>query len=138
MAVLLWAFLKGLAILLVSGALLALAAVLLPRLLAWWERREAARLGLEAVSPAPALPAREKPLAAAAAPGPAAPAPPSSLAPGAPLEEPLVAAAIGLALTLYQEEQKGSPVSLRPEGPSPWALAGRWEIMARRLNLPKR
>ena len=138
---LLWALIKGLAALLVTGAILALTGTLLPRLLAWWEQREAARLGLE--SGTPALPVREKtavperPLV-----GPAAPEfPPSpAAAAAAPAPEPLVAAAIALALTLYQESQQQQPApALAGEaGPSPWTLAGRWLAMERRLTLPKR
>jgi len=138
MTLLLWPLIKGLAALLVSGAVLALMAPLLPRLLGWWEQREAARLGLEPV--APVLPAREKTAAPEGPlPGPLAPEFPPPLAAATPVaaaEEPLVAAAIALALTLFQEEQQPAPAAAA--GPSPWALAGRWLAMERRLNLPKR
>jgi hypothetical protein len=141
--VLLGALLKGLAALLVTGGLLALTATWLPRLLRWWEGREAARLGLEV--PAPVLPVREQAAAPpeALASGAGAPdfRPPFAGAPAAPAveaEEPLVAAAIALALTLYQEEQRPLPALAGGAGPSPWSLAGRWGAMERRLNLPKR
>jgi len=138
--VLVWALLKGLAALLASGALLALMAPLLPRLLGWWEQREAARLGLEPV--APVLPVREQ-AAEASPPGVGAPElrtplPAAPAAPGAEAEEPLVAAAIGLALTLFQKEQQPAPAPVGGAGPSPWTLSGRWRAMERRLNLPKR
>jgi hypothetical protein len=139
--VVLWASIKGLAVLLFSGALLALLAVFMPRLLKWWERREAARLGLEETVPVPGLPGRERAPSPSPAPsGPAALGPHQPhLAPaGAAADEPLVAAAIGLALTLYQEEQRETLVLPRSEASSPWAQAGRWQAMQARLNLPKR
>jgi hypothetical protein len=55
-------------------------------------------------------------------------------------EEPLLAAAIGLALTLYQQE----PVRVlevqaaAAGGGSAWALSGRWQAMQARINMQKR
>ncbi len=130
----------GVVVILVFGGLLALAAVFLPRLLKHGEAGFEARWGVEEMGPggfnlaetvssreverpAPTLPPRE---AAAARPGTEA-------------DDPLLAAAIGLALTLYQQGQvrpAAGPAPARVE--SVWALSGRWQAMQARLYRQKR
>ncbi|MBI4642951.1 MAG: hypothetical protein HY790_11150 [Deltaproteobacteria bacterium] len=130
----------GVVVILVLGGLLALSAVYLPRLLRLGEAGLEGKWGMgemepglfeqaepvpppERERPAPVLPPRE-PLAARLGTGP---------------EEPLLAAAIALALTLDQQEQR--PVrqaeTALPVG-SPWALSGRWQAMQARINMQKR
>ncbi len=138
MGVLVQGCLLGLAVLVGWGLLLAWAAALLPRFLTRWEAAPEPRAlpprelnspapsprGLEEALPPPGL---RGPLAAAFR----APAP----------EDPMVVAAIALALTLYQEElarSQGPPPPPGREAPSPWALSGRWQAMQARLNFPKR
>jgi hypothetical protein len=138
MGVLVQGCLLGLAVLVGWGLLLAWVAALLPRFLPRWEAAPEPRAlpprelnssapsprGLEEVLPPPGL---RGPLAAAFR----APAP----------EDPMVVAAIALALTLHQEELARSQGIAPPpprEVPSSWALSGRWQAMQARLNFPKR
>lgn len=127
----------GVLAILVFGGLLALAAVFLPQ---FWRQGEAGaggKWGLgpgpfnhgdgatsqEGEGPAPTLPPRE-PLASRLGTAP---------------EDPLLAAAIGLALTLYQQERALAPVPApASRAASPWALSGRWQAMQARLNRQKR
>ena len=120
------------------GGLLAWSAALLPRALksrdaepvAPWSLGEPGSLAPVAPAPprevekvAPILPPRE-PLA-------------SRL--GVADDEPLLAAAIGLALTLCQQEPV-QVVGLRAPatGGSAWALSGRWQVMQGRISVQKR
>jgi hypothetical protein len=111
--------------------LLALLAALLPRILPRWEGRlELEKLSLQELGPPSALPVREvqKPV----------PVPPVAAA-----EDPLLAAAIALALDLYRKEGQAAwevagASLLGPEAASPWSLSGRWLAMQRRLNVRKR
>ncbi len=128
----------GLVAILVLGGLLALSATLLPRILRYGDAGPVARWSLgkpgsfdltepapprEMDRPAPALPPRE-PLA-------------SRL--GTTADEPLLAAAIGLALTLYQQQQvRIVGVQAPAAAASAWALSGRWQAMQARLNRQKR
>ena len=128
----------GLVAILVMGGLLAWSATLLPRILKYGDAGPVARWGLGepgssgltepapsrgADRPAPALPPRE-PLASRLGTNP---------------EEPLLAAAIGLALTLYQQEPvRVLGVQAAAAGGSVWALSGRWQAMQARLNRQKR
>jgi hypothetical protein len=128
----------GLVAILALGGLLGLSAYLLPHALksgdagpvAPWSLGEPGSLALtEPASPpevaraAPALPPRE-PLA-------------SRL--GTAVDEPLLAAAIGLALTLYQQEPVEIVGMQAPAaGGSVWALSGRWQAMQGRINMQKR
>ncbi|MFZ5452634.1 MAG: hypothetical protein ACOZF2_12330 [Thermodesulfobacteriota bacterium] len=125
----------GVVAILILGGLLALSAAFLPRLLKLEEPGGERRWGLggktgpgepsepvpapEGERPAPVLPPRE-PLAARL---------------GGPDEENLVAAAIALALSLYQPEARPARQvkTASPEG-STWALSGRWQAMQARLN----
>jgi len=123
MTAIFWQGLMGLAVLLVLGVVLALVAVLVPRLLDFLESSPGAgRLRLADVE----LPLEQRfpdALPAGAAPG----------------EEPLVAAAIALALAFYQGPgHPVPPVQSRPESTNPWSLAGRWQAMQARRHLPKR
>jgi hypothetical protein len=128
----------GLVAILVLGGLLALSAALLPRILKYGDAGPVARWGLgepgssgltepapprEVDRPGPVPPSRE-PLADRL---------------GSAAEEPLLAAAIGLALTFYQQEPVrvvGVQATAAPA--SPWALSGRWQAMQARLNRQKR
>jgi|GEM_PF-2420703 hypothetical protein len=128
----------GLVAILVMGGLLALSATLLPRILRYgdtgpvarWSLGEPGSSGPNAQAPppgeertAPTLPPRE-PLASRLGTAP---------------EEPLLAAAIGLALTLYQQQPvRILGVQAAGAGGSPWALSGRWQAMQARLNRQKR
>jgi hypothetical protein len=128
----------GLVAILVLGGLLALSAALLPRILKHGDAGPVARWGLgepgssgltepapsqEMDRPAPVLPPRE-PLADRL---------------GSAADEPLLAAAIGLALTLYQQEPvRVVGVQATTAAGSPWALSGRWQAMQARLNRQKR
>ena len=125
----------GVVAILILGGLLALSAAFLPRLLQLEEFAGETKWGLggkagpeergetvptpEGERPAPVLPPRE-PLAARL---------------GTPTEDNLVAAAIALALNLYQQER--SPVragATTITAGSPWAMSGRWQAMQARLN----
>ncbi|MEW6660679.1 MAG: hypothetical protein AB1424_18715 [Thermodesulfobacteriota bacterium] len=128
----------GLLAILAMGGLLAWSATLLPRILRYgdagpvapWSLGEPGSFGPNAPAAPPAeegtvstLPPRE-PLA-------------SRLGTAAP--DPLLAAAIGLALTLYQQEPvRIVGVQAAAAGGSPWALSGRWQAMQARLNRQKR
>lgn len=116
------AFLGALLILLL-GVLLTLMCAWLPRLASRWETPEIRRA---------ALPQEPAALAASAA------RPEAGTAEAEP-EESLVAAAIALALSLYQT---GAAVAQEPSmaagAPSPWALAGRWQAMQARYHMQKR
>lgn len=130
----------GVVAILILGGLLALGAVYLPRLLKLGETGFEGKWGMggmepglfeqaepvpspEGERPAPVLPPRE-PLAARL---------------GTPADEPLLAAAIGLALSLYQQEQRlvRQAEAALPAGSS-WALSGRWQAMQARINMQKR
>ena len=128
----------GLVAILVLGGLLAWSATLLPRILKYGDAGPVARWGLgepgssgltEPAPPrdvdrtAPALPPRE-PLADRL---------------GTAADESLLAAAIGLALTLYQQEQvQIVGIQAPAAAASVWALSGRWQAMQARLNRQKR
>jgi len=127
----------GVLAILVFGGLLALAAVLLPRFLRQGEAGAEGKWGLgpgpfnhgepefsqEEERPAATLPPRE-PLAGRLGTAP---------------EDPLLAAAVSLALTLYQQERTLAPAPAAVSGAaSPWALSGRWQAMQARLNRQKR
>ncbi len=117
------------------GALLALVAALLPRLLERWEPGiTSGRLGLtELETPAPRPEELRAPTRLAAVPEAVAGRPQDVS------DEPLLAAAIALALALYEEEQaRGWPSPVRDAGANPWSLAGRWQIMQARRNIAKR
>lgn len=126
----------GVGAILVLGGLLALSAVYLPRLLRLGEA------GLEERWGGPGPFDQEEPV-----PSPEKERPASTLPPREPLaarlgtaaEEPLVAAAIALALSFHQQEQR--PVrqaeTALPAGPA-WALSGRWQAMQARINMQKR
>jgi len=118
----------GLLVLLFWGGLLALVAFFLPRLAERWVPGSTPARWPGEVPGAP----RE--------PEPVAPAAPPRMTVGAGRAgvevEPLTAAAIALALTLYQEEgqKTGAAPSLAGAG-APWAWAGRWQAMQARVNL---
>jgi len=127
----------GVLAILVFGGLLALAAVFLPQFLRQGEAGAEGRWGLgpgpfnhgepefsqEVDRPAPTLPPRE-PLASRLGTAP---------------EDALLAAAIGLALTLYQQERTPALApAVASRAASPWALSGRWQAMQARLNRQKR
>jgi hypothetical protein len=128
----------GLVAILVLGGLLAWSAILLPRVLRYGDAGPVARWSLgepgsSGPTPPPAPPEVERPA--------------PTLPPRAPLaarlgtaaDEPLLAAAIGLALTLYQQEPvRVVGVQAVAAGGSPWALAGRWQAMQARINRQKR
>lgn len=111
----------SLAALLLLGALLAVLAALLPRILPRWETRpETERLSLAEMGPTPARPVLTM-----------APPPETGAS-----EDPMIAAAIALAL--YQRDQEGTGAAalagLGPGGTSPWALAGRvWAMQGARI-----
>ena len=132
----------GVLVLLLLGGLLALTAAWLPRLLLFSEGEEARRLSLEDLEPAPIghtemgppriYNNKKRPVTNGA------PELAGSWESGGP-EEPLVAAAIALALALHQGEPLGPLVTpTTSTETSSWALAGRWQAMQARLNLSKR
>lgn len=122
------AFLGALLILLL-GVLLTLMCAWLPRLASRWETPEIRRAALPQ-EPA-AMPLREALEASA-------PRPEAGTAAAEP-EESLVAAAIALALSLYQTEAAvAQEPSMAAGAPSPWALAGRWQAMQARYHVQKR
>jgi hypothetical protein len=119
----LWSAFLGVWLILLLGLMLALVARQLPRILP--------RTGLKEISSAPSRPQQERtPSTATLETGPA----PMAALP----EDSLVAAAIALALSLYQGEADRLPPPLVSPGGSSWALAGRWQAMQSRLNLQKR
>lgn len=121
----------GVLVIVIMGAMLSLISVLLPRLLPRWEGRGAGPPGFKEMRPAAASPLQER-ITAPLPPEPRA-------APAAEPEEALVAAAIAMALRLYQEAGAPLPEMAPPAGGgSPWSLAGRWQAMQARLNLGKR
>lgn len=143
MVSILGAAVMGVLVLLCLGGMLALVAALLPRFLLLWEGGpETGPLGLEDMGVAPiGQTEMGAPRAPAGPERPITPEPSPSLTPreAAASEDPMVAAAIGLALALYQGEIVRSPEA--PLGlplASSWSLAGRWQAMQARLNLPKR
>jgi hypothetical protein len=111
--------------------LLALVAALLPRFLTRREGRPLVEtLSLRDLSPPAGLPAGQVPKPALV---------PEVAAP----EDPLLAAAVALALDLYLKEgQAGSEgataAAWGAEAASPWGLSGRWLAMQRRLYVRKR
>ncbi|MDP3182687.1 MAG: hypothetical protein Q8M54_07690 [Desulfobaccales bacterium] len=143
MASILGAAVIGVLVLLCLGGMLALVAALLPRVLLLWEGGPGSgRLGLEDMGPAPIGQTEMGTPRVPAGPERAiTPEPSAFLTPpeAAASEDPMVAAAIGVALALFQgevvrpeETAAGSPAA------SSWSLAGRWQAMQARLNLPKR
>ena len=127
----------GVLAILVFGGLLALAAVFLPRLFKYGEAGAQGKWGL---GPGPFH--QEEP-----EPSPEMERPTSTLPPREPLasrlgtapEDALLAAAIGLALTLYQQERTPALApAVASRTASPWALSGRWQAMQARLNRQKR
>jgi hypothetical protein len=131
-------WLGGLALALLGG-LLALTAALLPRAVARLEgpaQEPLTNKVAEAAIPAPAEPTA--PPVAAAPERAAAPRPlPPRFGPAP--DEHLVAAAIALALSFYQQEAAGAPMAAgAPGGGSNWALAGRWQAMQKRQQTHKR
>ena len=143
MTAILGAAVMGILVLLCLGGMLALVAALLPRFLLLWEGGfEAERLSLEEMGVIPMgqtemgiprlTPGSERPM-------PPEPSPSLTLREMAASDQSLMAGAIGLALSLYQGETVMIPeasVSRLPA--SSWSLAGRWQAMQARLNLPKR
>lgn len=124
----------GLAVLLAFGGLMTAAAAVLPRLVDRWESVPEPRgLGDRDVTPS-----GERPRPAAPAPPPAREPAPSPAAPVT--EEPLLAGAIALALTLYHQELQPAPRAVPGGAPgaSPWALVGRVQTMQSRLRAQKR
>jgi len=121
----------GAFLILALGILLALLCAGLPRL---------ASLGETPASKGPGLP-REPASVVPSGEAAAAPAQEVLPAPGAAgEEESLVAAAIALALNLYQGEMgTAAPEPTPPAGgSSPWALSGRWQAMQNRYLRQKR
>jgi hypothetical protein len=128
----------GLVAVLAMGGLLALSAALFPRILregdagpvARWSLGEPGSLGPTGPAPLPAMERTAPPLP---------PREPFANRLGIAPEEPLLAAAIGLALTLYQQEPvRIVGVQAAASGGSPWALSGRWQAMQARINMRKR
>jgi hypothetical protein len=128
----------GLVAILVMGGLLALSATLLPRILKYGDAGPVARWGLGepgAFGLTEPAPPREVERTAPA------PPPREPLAGGleTAAEEPLLAAAIGLALTLYRQEPvRVLGIQASAAGGSAWALSGRWQAMQARINRQKR
>jgi hypothetical protein len=130
----------GVLAILIFGGLLALAGFYLPRLLKVGDARLEGRWGLgemdpgffertepvpalETARPAPAFPPRE-PLAGRIETAP---------------DDPLLAAAIALALALEQQKQTTARrMEAALPGVSSWALSGRWQAMQARINVQKR
>ncbi|MCL6621689.1 MAG: hypothetical protein K6T55_06255 [Syntrophobacterales bacterium] len=137
---LLWHTLLGFGMLLAWGGLLAAVTVLVPRLLDYLEPAPlSAPLGVRpGERPAPAPP--EPPPVTGPPRAPAAePARPKVTVP---TEDPALAAAVAVALTLYLEET--TPGAFAPPAPAPggpvnlWGLSGRWQTMQQRRDLRKR
>jgi len=130
----------GVVAILILGGLLALSALYFPRLLKLGEAGFEGRWGMGELGPgafeqtepvsapewdrtSPVLPPRE-PLANRI---------------GSVPDDPLVAAAIALALSLYQQEHRPArQMEAALPGGSPWALSGRWQAMQARINMQKR
>jgi hypothetical protein len=130
----------GITVILIFGGLLALAAVYLPRLLKMREAGLEGGWSLGPMGPGPFEQAEPVYPAAEERPAPVLP-PREPLASrmGTAPDDPLVAAAIALALALEQRESK----PLRPTGAvsppgSSWTLSGRWQTMQARINMQKR
>jgi hypothetical protein len=127
----------GVAVILLLGGLLALSAILLPRLLKYEEGGPEARwsLGPGPFDQADSVPRQEVERAAPILP----PREPLASRLGTAPDDPMLAVAIGLALTLCQQEQTQVPVmAAASRAASPWALSGRWQAMQARLNRQKR
>ncbi len=143
MASILGAAVMGVLVLLCLGGMLALVAALLPRFLLLWEGGpESGPLGLEDMGVAPIGQTEMGVPRVPAGPERAiTPEPGAFLTPmeAAASEDAMVAAAIALALALEQGETVMTPEALVSRPPaSSWSLAGRWQAMQARLNLPKR
>lgn len=126
----------GVVVILVLGGLLALSAVYLPRILRLGEAGLEGRWGMGELEPGPFEQAEPVPSPEGERPAPTLP-PREPLAArlGTAAEEPLVAAAIALALSLYQQEQRPvRQVDSAFRAGSPWALSGRWQAMQARIN----
>ena len=126
----------GLIAILALGGLLGWSATLLPRILKAGDAGPVAPWSLG--EPGPSLTEPPPPEAARVAPT-LPPREPLASRQGTAADEPLLAAAIGLALTLYQQE----PVQIvgiqaPAAGGSAWALSGRWQAMQGRINMQKR
>jgi len=116
----------GLVAILVLGGLLALSATLLPRILKYGDAGPVARWGLGEPGSSGLT-------------EPAPPREPLADRLGTAADESLLAAAIGLALTLYQQEQvQIVGIQAPAAAASVWALSGRWQAMQARLNRQKR
>ena len=116
----------GLVAILVLGGLLALSATLLPRILKYGDAGPVARWGLGEPGSSGLT-------------EPAPPREPLADRLGTAADESLLATAIGLALTLYQQEQvRIVGVQATAAAGSAWALSGRWQAMQARLNRQKR
>jgi hypothetical protein len=130
----------GVMAILILGGLLALSALYLPRLLKLGEAGLEGRWGMGEMEPGLFEPAEPVPSQEVERPAPAPP-PREPLAAriGTAPDDPLLAAAIGLALSLYQQEQRPArqAETAIPAG-SPWALSGRWQAMQARINVQKR
>jgi hypothetical protein len=131
----------GITVILIFGGLLAWAAVYLPRLLKMREAGPEGGWSLGPMGPGPFEEAEPAAPAAEERPAPVLP-PREPLASrmGTAPDDPLVAAAIALALALEQGEQRPVP---RTEGAAPpagssWAISGRWQTMQARINMQKR
>lgn len=129
----LWNALWSFGLLLLWGGLLALVTVLLPRVLDYFEPAPlSAPLG---------VPPRERPAPAVPAPAPPPEPPPApEVLPvriAAPVEDPALAAAVGLALALFlRGAVPAGELPPAPGGPGNiWALSGRWQIMQQRRGV---
>jgi len=128
----------GLAAILALGGLLAWSGTLLPRILQPGDAAPLSRWSLEepgSFALTDAAPLEEKERPALALP----PREPLASRLGTAADEPLLAAAIGLALTLSQQEPvQVLGIQAPGAGGSPWALSGRWQAMQARINMQKR
>lgn len=116
------------------GSLLALVATLLPALLDYLEPAPPGTgLGLGPRERTQAPPAAPTGMAAAPEPAPPRPAPA--------MDDPALAAAVGLALCLFLEgggRTAAPPPPLFATPGSTWSLAGRWQAMQARRDIRKR
>ncbi|MBM4284520.1 MAG: hypothetical protein FJ128_04625 [Deltaproteobacteria bacterium] len=131
-----WEILLGMLLLLVWGGLLALTTRYLGPLAEFLEPGAGpTRLGSEELGAPFSSPAPVRQVQPPAAP----PAPSPAMRPGEPVD-PLMAAAIGLALSLHLGKPAAVAVSAwpRPAAGNPWPLAGRLQTMQARLRLQKR